>query len=161
MGNVQQRLDELGIELPPAGEPKGLYRPVTIAGDLALTAGHLPVRPDGSIVTGRLGDDLDVAAGCEAARLAGLAILASLRLATGDLDRVERLVKLVGLVSSTADFDQQPAVINGCSELLREVFGPEAGVAARSAIGAAALPLGAAVEIEAIFQLHKTTTKPD
>ena len=154
MSTIQQRLEELGLELPPAAAPKGLYRPVTIAGDLAFTAGHLPIRPDGSMVTGRLGEDLDTAAGYEAARLAGLAILSSLQQTAGSLDRVERLVKLVGLVNSTADFVQQPAVINGCSELLRDVFGPEAGTAARSALGAPSLPLGAAVEIEAVFLLR-------
>lgn len=150
---AESRLAELGLALPPAPEPKGLYRPLVVVGNLAFTAGHLPVRTDGSLITGRVGEQLDVPAAAEAARQAGLAILATLRREWGSLDRIRRVVKLLGVVHCTADFDQQPAVLNGCSELYAELFGPEAGVGARSAVGANSLPLGVPVEIEAIFEI--------
>lgn len=151
---IAARLMELGIELPPPPEPKGLYRPVVVVGNLAYTSGHLPLGSDGTLITGRVGADLNQAAGHHAARLAGLSILASLRKELGSLNRVRRVVKLFGLVQCTPEFTAQPAVINGCSELLAEVFGPEAGVGARSAVGASVLPLGAAVEIEAVFEIE-------
>ena len=151
---IEAKLSELGLQLPPPPEPKGVYEPLVIVGNLAYTAGHLPVAADGSIITGRVGAELDQQAGYDAARRAGLAILATLRKQLGTLDRVRRLVKLLGVVNCTAEFDQQPAVINGCSELLIEVFGPQAGVGARSAIGANTLPLGVPVEIEAIFEIQ-------
>jgi enamine deaminase RidA (YjgF/YER057c/UK114 family) len=105
------------------------------------------------LVTGRLGLDLDIEAGQEAARMTGLAMLSTLHSSLGSLDRIKRLVKLLGLVRCSDSFSDQPAVINGCSELFRDVFGEDAGVAARSAIGANSLPAGMAVEIEAIFEL--------
>jgi enamine deaminase RidA (YjgF/YER057c/UK114 family) len=148
------RLAELDISLPAAPEPKGVYRPLVVVGNLAYTAGHLPVRSDGSLIRGRLGDDLDTEAGAEAARFAALGILASLRKGLGSLGRVRRVVKVLGLVNSTPEFTGQPAVLNGCSELFAEVFGPESGVGVRSAVGVAALPLGAAVEIEAVFEIE-------
>ena len=151
---AETRLVELGLQLPSVSPPKGLYRPLVIVDRLAFTSGHLPTRPDGSLVTGRVGADLDQAAGTAAARLAALAILATLRSELGSLDRVRRVVKVLGLVHCTADFQQHPAVINGASELFAEVFGREDGVGARSALGAASLPLGATVEIEAVFELH-------
>ncbi len=145
------RLAQLGLELPPPPEPRGLYRPLVVIDRLAYTSGHLPVDPQGRLVTGRVGEQLDLEAARRAALLAALGILATLRKALGSLDRIERLVKLMGLVNCTDDFDQQPAVINGCSELLSEVFGPERGVGARSALGVNSLPLGVPVEIEAVF----------
>jgi len=151
---LADRLAQLGLELPPPPEPKGVYRPVVIVDRLAYTSGHLPVDAEGNLVTGRLGEQLDLEAGRRAALLAGLGVLASLRKELGSLDRVERLVKLLGLVNCTDDFTQQPAVINGCSELLAEVFGPEAALGARSALGVNSLPLGVPVEIEAIFLLR-------
>ena len=149
----ENRLLELGLKLPPPVEPKGVYRSVVLTGTLATTAGHLPVRADGTMVTGRVGQQLDVAAGYEAARLAGLAILSSVREAIGSLDHVRQVVKVLGLVNCDANFTQHPAVINGCSELFRDVFGEDAGVGARSALGAGSLPLNVAVEIEAIFEI--------
>lgn len=151
--SAEARLAELGLQLPPAPKPKGLYRPVVIVDNLVYTSGHLPVRADGSLVTGCVGAELDQNAACEASRLAGLALLASLRAELGTLDRVRRVVKLVGYVRSTAEFHQQPAVLNGCSELLAQLFGPDHGIGARTALGTPSLPLGAAVEIEAIFQI--------
>jgi enamine deaminase RidA (YjgF/YER057c/UK114 family) len=122
-------------------------------GNLIYTSGHLPVDAAGGLVTGRIGEKLDVAAGYRAAQLAGLNILASLRKELGSLDGVGRVVNVLGLVNCTPDFTQQPAVINGCSELFAEIFGPDAGIGARSAIGANSLPLGVPVEIEAIFEI--------
>ena len=146
------KLAELGLQLPPAPEPKGVYRPLVVVGNLVYTSGHLPVDSAGGLVTGRLGVELDVEAGYRAAQLAGLGILASLRKELGSLDRVGRVVKVWGAVNCTPEFTQHPAVINGCSELLAEVFGREAGIGVRSAIGAGSLPLGVPVEIEAIFE---------
>lgn len=151
--SVEKRLTDLGIELPAAPKVMGLYLPVIVVDGLAYTSGHGPLKPDGKLVCGRLGGDLDTEAGHAAARLTGLALLASLKATLGSLDRVDRLVRTLGLVQSTPDFTAQPAVINGFSELMAEVFGDDAGVAARSAFGAASLPAGMAVEVEAVFRI--------
>lgn len=153
-GSPESRLAQLGIELPPVPEPKGLYKPLLVVGNLAYTSGHLPTGADGKLVTGRVGVELDEQAGAAAARLAGLAILATVRAGLGSLDRVHRVVKLLGMVNCTPDFTRQPVVINGCSQLLADVFGSDRGVGARSAVGVGSLPLGAAVEIEAVFELE-------
>ncbi len=152
--SAEARLTELGIELPRAPKPMGVYKPIVISGHMAYLSGHGPLRADGKLITGRLGLDLDVEAGYEAARVTGLCMLATLKAELGSLDKVKRLVKLLGLVRSTDSFDEQPAVINGCSELFRDLFGEDAGVAARSAIGTNALPGTIAVEIEAIFEVE-------
>lgn len=151
---LTQKLAELGLSMPAAAAPKGLYRPVMLVGNLAYTSGHLPTTPEGELVTGRLGDGLSVEQGGRAALLAGLGILATLKAELGSLDRVRRLVKLLGMVNCTPDFTQQPAVINGASQLLADVFGPERGIGARSAFGVGSLPLGAAVEVEAVFEIE-------
>ena len=151
--NLAEKLAKLGLELPPAPEAKGLYKSVVISGNLAFTSGHLPVDSSGKLMTGRVGANLDVHAGFRAAQWAGLNILASLRKELGSLDRVGRVVKIFGAVNCTADFTQQPAVLNGCSELFAEIFGPDAGVGVRSAIGVNTLPLGVPVEIEAVFEI--------
>jgi enamine deaminase RidA (YjgF/YER057c/UK114 family) len=151
--NAEARVVELGLELPPAPEALGVYRPVVVAGGVAYTSGHLPMKSDGSLITGRVGEQLDVQAGYQAARQTCLAILASLKAALGSLDQVKRVIKVVGLVNATPDFTEHPAVINGCSELLAEVFGPEAGVGARCALGAGSLPKNVPVEIEAMFEI--------
>ena len=130
-----------------------MYKPLVVIGNVVYTSGHLPVDATGKLLTGRLGEQLDVEAGYRAAQLAGLGILASLRKEFGSLDRIQRVLKILGVVNCTSDFTQQPAVINGCSELLAEVFGRDAGIGAHSAIGVNTLPLGVPVEIEAIFQL--------
>lgn len=152
--SAEARLKELGIQLPEAPKPMGVYKPIVVTGNLAYLSGHGPLLANNKLITGRLGRDMDVEAGFEAARITGLGILATLQSGLGSLDRVKRLIKILGLVRSTDSFDQQPAVINGCSELLRDVFGEEAGVAARSAVGTNALPGCIAVEIEAIFELN-------
>ncbi len=152
--NADAKLQELCLELPPLPKAAGLYRPLIVIDRLAYTSGHLSLGADGSLITGRVGDDLDQEAGHDASCRAGLAILATLRHGLGGLDRVKRLVKLLGFVRCTAEFTQQAAVINGCSELFRDVFGEDAGVGVRSAVGTSGLPLGAAVEIEAVFEIQ-------
>ena len=151
--SAETRLQELQLELPPAPKPMGVYRPVIVVGTLAYTSGHGPLRSDGTIVTGRLGSDISLEDGKAAARQVGLAILASLRAELGTLDRVRRVVKVLGMVNATGAFTDHPKVINGCSELFVEIWGPENGVGARSAVGMGSLPGDMAVEIEAIFEL--------
>lgn len=150
----EAKLAELRLELPPAAKPAGVYTPIVVVGNLAYTSGHLPVRPDGTRVEGKVGASLTVEQGHEAAKLTGLAILSTLKANLGSLDRVKRLVKAMGLVNATPEFTQHPAVINGFSELIAEVFGRERGIGARSAFGAGSLPLGVAVEIEAVFEIE-------
>ena len=147
------KLAELKLDMPPAPEPKGVYKPLVMVGKMVYTSGHLPAEANGKLATGRLGQDLDVSSGYAAARLAGLGVLASLRKQFGSLDRIRRVVKVFGAVNCTVEFAQQAAVLNGCSELFADIWGPECGIAARSAIGTGSLPLGACVEIEAIFEL--------
>lgn len=151
---AEARLAELGIELPPAPKAMGVYKPIVISGNMAYLSGHGPLLANNQLITGRLGLDLDVEAGYEAARVTGMGMLATLKSALGSLDKVKRSVKTLGLVRCTDSFDQQPAVINGCSELFRDIFGEDAGVGARSALGTNALPAGIAVEIEAIFEVE-------
>jgi enamine deaminase RidA (YjgF/YER057c/UK114 family) len=151
---AESRIAELKLELPPAPKPVGVYKPVVIAGNMVYLSGHGPLKPDKTLVCGRIGADMDAQAGKDAARLTGLAVLASLRGALGSLDRVKRIVKTLGLVNCTADFKEQPAVINGFSELMADVFGADAGVGARSAVGAISLPGNMAVEVEAIFEIE-------
>lgn len=155
--SAEARLHELKILLPPAPKVMGVYKPVVVAGGLAYVSGHGPLRSDGTLICGRVGADLDQQAGYQAARQTGLAILATLRESLGSLDRVQRVVKLLGMVNSAPEFQQHPAVINGCSELFRDVWGPSDGVGARSAVGMAALPGNIAVEIEAIFELAEAS----
>ena len=147
------RIAELGLVLPPVGKPAGAYKPCLVVDRTVYVSGHLPLQADGSLVKGKVGADLDADAGKAAARLTGLSILATLVANLGSLDRIGRVVKLMGLVNCPADFVQHPHVINGCSELFAEVWGPDHGVAVRSAFGAGSLPLGVAVEIEAVFEL--------
>jgi len=150
----EARLIELKLELPPAPKPVAVYRPLIIVGNLAYVSGHGPLLPDKSLMSGRVGSEVDTAFGKEAARQTGLAILATLREHLGSLDRVRRVIKVLGMVNSTADFRDHPAVINGCSELFRDVFGEENGIGARSAVGMGSLPGNISVEIEAIFEIQ-------
>lgn len=141
-----------GLDLPPAPKPAGVYKPVVIAGRYMYVSGQVPVQPDGSLLTGRVGDSLTLEEGKLAARQAGLTMLATLKVQLGDLNRIRRLIKTLGMVNCTPEFAQHPAVINGFSELMIEVFGSENGMGARSAIGAM-LPMQVAVEVEAVFEL--------
>jgi enamine deaminase RidA (YjgF/YER057c/UK114 family) len=152
--SFEARFTNLNLELPPAPKAMGLYRPVVVVDNLAYLSGHGPVQSDGKLICGTVGVVLDLAAAQFAARQTGLTMLASLRAHFGSLDRIKRLVKTFGLVRCTPEFIDHPAVINGFSELMKEVFGEDYGIAARSAVGAASLPAGMAVEIEAIFELN-------
>ncbi len=149
----ETRLAELKIELPPAPKPVAVYRPVVVCGNLAYVSGHGPLKSDKTLIMGRIGADVDLEAGKTAARQTGLAILASLRSELGSLDRVKRVVKVLGMVNCTSEFRDHPQVINGCSELFRDVFGAENGIGARSAVGMGSLPANITVEIEAVFEI--------
>lgn len=151
--SAEARLEQLRLQLPPAPKPAGVYKPLLVLGNLAYASGHGPFKPDGSLVVGRVGLDLDLAAGKAAARLTGLAILASLRQVLGSLDRVDQVVKVLGMVNCTPEFREHPQVINGCSELFAEIWGPDKGVGARSAVGLGSLPGNIAVEVEAVFSI--------
>ncbi|MGL4311855.1 MAG: RidA family protein [Paracoccaceae bacterium] len=151
-GRIEARLTELGVTLPPAPAPAANYVPYVVVGDLVHVSGQISQGPDG-LIKGRLGEGLDVGAGAAAARTCAISLLSQLRAACGgELDRVVQVVKLNGFVASTPDFTDQPKVINGASDFMVEVLG-EAGRHARSAVGVAALPLGVAVEIDAIFRI--------
>mmetsp|Transcript_1875 Transcript_1875/g.3458 ORF Transcript_1875/g.3458 Transcript_1875/m.3458 type:complete len:179 (+) Transcript_1875:129-665(+) len=151
---IDHRLKELGITLPPPGAPKANYGMACLAqGNMLYVSGHLPVRDDGSLVVGRLGD-LSVEEGYEGARLCGINMLSTVDDRVG-LDKVKRVTKIFGIVNSTLDFEEQHLVLNGCSDLMIEVFGKERGYHARSAIGTNTLPLGMAVEVEGIFELEE------
>lgn len=158
MATIANRLAELDLELPqPFAPPPGVEFPfdlVHVHGDLAYVSGHLPVDGAEVLATGRVGAELDVEAGYEAARLVGLSIFASLQQELGDLDRVRSWVKALGLVQCAPGFDKPPAVINGFTDLVLEVWGDPAGRHARSAIGAETLPFNVPVEIEAIVALR-------
>ena len=151
--SIATRLAELGIVLPTAAPPVAAYVPVVVHGNVAHVSGQLPFLEGGQLVTGRLGENVSLEQGTAAARACGLMILAQLQTALGSLDQVERIVKLGAFVNSTASFTDQPKVANGASELMAEVFG-EAGRHARSAVGVPVLPLGAAIEVDAIVALR-------
>ncbi len=148
----EQRLTDAGIELPEGYPPAGLYVSAVRSGGLLHVGGHGPVRSDGTRITGKVGADVDLEGGQEAARLTGLQMLRSIRAELGSLDRVARVVKVFGMVNCAPGFNNTPAVINGCSQLFHEVFG-DAGVHTRSAVGMAELPFDISVEIEGIFEL--------
>jgi len=147
------RVAELQLELPEAPKPGGTYNPVVQVDNLVYVSGHGPVLPDGTMISGRVGDDLTEEQGRQAARVVGLAILSTLRAQLGGLDRIQRLVKVLGMVNASADFQKHPQVINGFSDLMVEVFG-ENGRAARSAVGMGSLPGNIPVEVELILQLR-------
>lgn len=151
--SAESRLAEIGVALPAPPRPVGSYVTLVTSGNLAFTSGHIPVLPDGSVLTGRVGLNLDAEGGREAARVVCLGILATLREHLGSLDRVARVVKVLGMVNCTPDFEDLPGVINGCSDLLVEVFG-DAGRHARSAVGVASLPGNVPVEIEAVVEFE-------
>ncbi|MDF1824329.1 MAG: RidA family protein [Verrucomicrobiales bacterium] len=151
--SADTRLEELGITLPPPPQQLGVYKLLVQTGNLAYLSGHGPFLDDGSLMKGRLGDDVTLEEGQKVARQVGLNLLATLKNELGSLDRVSRLIKSLALVNCTDDFFDQPAVINGFSELFAEVFGEEAGIGARSAMGTNSLPGNIPVEIEIIVEL--------
>ena len=152
--SIDQRLAELGITLPQPAAPVASYVPTVEAGGLLYISGQVSFGEDGQLIKGRLGEDVDLEAGTAAARRCGIMLLAQMKAALGSLDRVERVVKLGAFVNSASDFTDQPKVANGASELMQDVFG-EAGRHARSAVGVPVLPLGAAVEIDAVVAVRR------
>lgn len=154
MSTPSERIQELGLILPPAPPPAGLYRPILVVDNFLYVSGQGPMLPDGSLYKGRVGDNLNLEEGKTGARHVALTMLATITTHFGDIDRIKRLVKTLGMVNSHPDFGDQPLVINGFSELMADVFGADNGVGVRSAVGMI-LPGGIAVEIEAMFELHK------
>ncbi len=147
------RIAELNLELPPAPKPGGVYTPVVIIDRMVLVSGHGPVLPDGSMLTGRVGSEVTEEDGYKAARQVGLTMLATLRREFGSLDRIARVVKVLGMVNAAPDFKRHPQVINGFSELMVQIWGDEFGKGARSAVGMGSLPSNISVEVEAAFLL--------
>lgn len=152
--SIESRLAELNLELPPAPSPGGTYSPIVQADNILYVSGHPPLLPDGSMIKGKVGAELSEEEGNQAARAAGLAILASIKEHYGSLDRIEQFVKVLGMVNAAPDFTRQPQVINGFSDLMVEIFG-ETGRSARSAVGMGSLPGNIAVEIEAIVKVKE------
>lgn len=149
----ETRFKELNLLLPPAPTPKGVYTPILRDGRYIYVSGHLPVKTDGTLMRGKIGQDIDMEEGKLAAKQAGLSILSTLKNNLGSFDRIKRVVKVLGMANTTADFEKHPYVINGCSELFAAVFGSENGIGVRSAIGVGSLPENVPVEIEALFEL--------
>ena len=153
MSKIEDKLKQLGLELPPPPPSGGIYHPIVVVGDMLYVSGQLPVNSDGSKIIGKVGSDLNLEEANLAARQVGLTMLSTIKEHLGDLDKIKRLVKTLGMVNCTMDFKQQPQVINGYSQLMVDLLGEQNGKGARSAVGMI-LPRNAAVEIEAIWQLH-------
>jgi enamine deaminase RidA (YjgF/YER057c/UK114 family) len=151
--NPESRIVALGLILPPAARPVGVYKPVLVVDKLLYVSGQGPLRTDGTLITGRIGDNMSMDEGKLAARQAGLTMLSTIKNQIGDLNKIKRIIKVLGMVNSTAEFGQHPAVINGFSELMAEVFGEDHGIGVRSAVGMF-LPMNIAVEVEAVFELR-------
>ncbi|CAN5434538.1 RidA family protein [soil metagenome] len=154
MSTPEDRVLALHLVFPPAPKPVAVYKSAIRTGNLLFVSGHGPLKEDGTLILGTVGKDLTLEDGKGAARQTGLAILATLKANLGSLNKVKRLIKSLGMVQCTPEFHDHPKVINGYSELMKEVFGDDAGVGARSAVGMNALPSGMAVEIEAIFEVE-------
>jgi len=150
----EENLKTLNLVLPPAPLPLGVYRPYLLDGTHLYVSGHGPVQEDGSLIKGRIGATMDLEEGKHAARQVGLTILSSLITAVGRLNKVRRIIKVLGMVNCVPEFEKHPFVINGCSELFAEIWGPINGVGVRSAVGVGSLPFNIAVEIEALFELE-------
>ena len=151
----ETQLQTLGLTLPPAPQPLGVYKPLLLDGTYCYVSGHGTVQTDGTLIIGRIGEDLTPEEGKQAARQVGLAILATLKANLGSLDRVKRVLKVLGMVNCVASFEKHPFIINGCSELFAQIWGEEHGIGVRSAVGMGSLPDNIPVEIEALFQLHE------
>lgn len=150
----EAKLKELKLELPPAPAPKGVYKPLLIDKNYVYVSGHGPVTLENDLLKGRVGSEVDKDQGKVAARQTGLAILSTLQTNLGSLNKVKRVIKVLGMVNCTAEFGEHPYVINGASELFADVFGEENGIGVRSAVGMGSLPENISVEIEAIFELY-------
>ena len=151
---ADDRFNKLGLLLPPAPLPLGVYKPFLIVGDLVYVSGHGPVLPDRSLIRGRIGQDLNADEGKEAAKQVGLTILSTLKENIGSLAKIKRVIKVLGMVNCVPHFEKHPFIINGCSELFAGVWGDD-GIGVRSAVGMGSLPDNIPVEIEAIFELKK------
>jgi enamine deaminase RidA (YjgF/YER057c/UK114 family) len=151
---VEDKLKEMGLSLPALPGSAGIYKRCLNTGQYVYVSGHVSINNDGSFITGKLGKNLLDEEGKVAARQCGLAILASLKEHLGDLDKIKRVVKLLGMVNASPDFEKHPAIINGCSELYAKLWGEVNGIGVRSAVGMGSLPGNVAVEIEAIFEIH-------
>lgn len=149
-----ERFQQLGLTLPPAPKPLGVYKPFLILGNLVYVSGHGTVKADGSLIIGRIGKNLTMEEGKAAAQQVGLAILATLKNNLGSLNRIKRVIKVLGMVNCVSEFDRHPFIINGCSELFAKVWGDDNGVGVRSAVGMGSLPDNIPVEIEALFELQ-------
>jgi enamine deaminase RidA (YjgF/YER057c/UK114 family) len=149
----EQRLNELGLILPPAPKPMGVYKPALIDGNHLYLSGHGPVQQDQTLIKGRIGRDMNEEEGKLAARQVGLTMLATIRAHIGSLDNIKRVIKVLGMVNCTPEFEKHPYIINGCSELFATIWGDENGVGVRSAVGFGSLPGNIPVEIEALFEL--------
>ena len=149
----QEKFESLGLSLPPAPQPLGIYKPYLVDGKYLYLSGHGPVRDDKSLIIGRIGDDMNIEEGKLAARQVGLTMLSTIVTNFGSLDKVKRVIKVLGMVNCSSDFLRHPYVINGCSELFAEVWGQENGIGVRSAVGMGSLPDNIPVEVEAIFEL--------
>ena len=150
----EQRFTQLGLSLPPAPKPLGVYKPFLIVGNHVYVSGHGTVKDDGTLIIGRIGKDLNMEEGKLAARQVGLAILATLQKNLGSFNKIKRVIKVLGMVNCVSDFERHPYIINGCSELFAQVWGEENGIGVRSAVGMGSLPDNIPVEIEAIFELN-------
>ena len=150
---ADEKFAQLGLRLPPAPAPKGVYKPYLIDGKHLYVSGHGPVQTDGKLIIGKVGEELDIEAGKMAARQVGLTILSTIKTNLGSLDTVKRVIKVLGMVNGEPDFDRHPYVINGCSELFAAVWGEENGIGVRSAVGMGMLPENIPVEIEVLFEL--------
>ncbi|MBO0931570.1 RidA family protein [Fibrella aquatilis] len=154
MNTPDENFAAMNLQLPPAPTPKGVYKPSLIVGNFIYVSGHGPYLPDDSLMTGRVGSEVDLAFGNAAAKQTGLAILATLTAALGSLNRVKRVVKILGMVNAVPEFGEHPKVINGCSDLFAQIWGTENGIGVRSAVGMGSLPGNISVEIEAMFELE-------
>ncbi|TDQ13794.1 enamine deaminase RidA (YjgF/YER057c/UK114 family) [Algoriphagus boseongensis] len=154
MQTPDKNFEKLGLTLPPAPKPLGVYKPCLIDGKYLYLSGHGTVQEDGTLIIGRIGDDMDMDQGKLAARQVGLAMLATIKANLGSFDKVKRVIKVLGMVNCTPSFGRHPYVINGCSELFAAVWGEENGIGVRSAVGMGSLPDNIPVEIEALFELH-------
>jgi len=152
--SVEQKLAELNLTLPHSAQSKGIYKKCLVHGDLLYVSGHVSINSDGSLIKGKLGKDISDEDGKAAARQAGLAILSSIKEHFGNFDRITRVIKILGMVNCIPEFENQPVIINGCSELFVQLWGDDHGKGVRSAVGMGSLPGNVAVEIEAIFELQ-------
>ncbi len=152
--NASNNFEQTGLILPPSPKPLGVYKPYLIDGNHLYVSGHGPFKTDATLIIGQIGLDLDMEEGKLAARQVGLSILSTIVNGIGSLDKVKRVIKVLGMVNCTADFKKHPYIINGCSELFKKVWGEENGVGVRSAIGMGSLPDNIPVEIEALFELY-------